>query len=63
MMFNIKELIYCNPSGKDVAWEYLNYKDWVKLQSYVDWSESLYFAMNLEEQFMFLCFVILSEET
>lgn len=64
MIYDTKlaDLIYDAPSGPDVAWENLPADDFSTVMSYYDNNDgSLYRDMNLEEQFMFLCFVILAE--
>lgn len=57
---NLQELVYSSPSGNDVAWEDLSDKEWNNVSHYRGKCDSLYLS-SLEEQFMFLCFVTLSE--
>lgn len=63
MQVNLIELKYLPPISDDVSWEDLENSEWnYYYDKYVGGYESIYFELDLQEQFMFLCFVILSEE-
>lgn len=57
----MEELVFNYPSTNNVAWENITDKDWNILCKYREDYESLYEQMSLDEQFMFLCFVVQSE--
>lgn len=61
--FKLADLIYADPSGPDVMWEGISEEEWFILKHYRGENDSVYLDMNLEEQFMFLCFVVLAEKT
>lgn len=58
----LKKLIFVKPDFKDesVKWEELDNRDWDVICQYRG-NHSIYLKMSMEEQFMFLCFVALSE--
>ena len=61
MLLSLNELIFAAPSGLDVAWEDLNNEEWDNITEYRGDENLIYCDMNLEEQFMFLCFIVLAQ--
>jgi hypothetical protein len=61
-MYNLamEKVVFYKPSTSDVAWEDMSDEDWCIISDYRGDNDSLY-DLSLDEQFMFLCFVVQAE--
>jgi hypothetical protein len=61
-MYNLpmEEVVFQKPSMSNVAWENMSDEDWRFFDDYRGDDDSLY-ELSLDKQFMFLCFVVQSE--